>query len=148
MVREKESSKKDKTEDIDSLVQRKILLLRRYLALTEELGNGLQREQSQSFIPLLVRRQKCAEEVDRTDALLRRAAHQRTGRASMGPYLSQLQTVLSRIEDLDRQLMGQMRQETETLREDLLKRRFHRKAAEKYRGPGGQERARFLDVNR
>ncbi len=148
MVREKESSKEDKTVDIDSLAQRKILLLRRYLALTEELGNCLQREHSRSLSPLLIRRQKCAEEVDRTDALLTRAAHQRTGRALMGPYLSQWQTVLSRIEDLDQELMGQMRQETETLRDDLLKMRFHRKAAEKYRGPGGQERARFLDVNR
>lgn len=131
----------------ESLVQKKLVLLRKHLSLTEALKECLDAKETEDLGALLARRQTCMEEVDKTDALLRKGPSERVSRGSMDHALVQMRAILSRIESLDQELTRRMREETDTLKGDLLKMRTSRNATEKYRGHAGQV-PRFLDVNR
>jgi hypothetical protein len=136
----------DKTLGLDSLVQRKLLLLSRYLSLTEQLKESFGKKEMDSVLSLLARRQRCAEEVERNDMLLRNAAQGHPDKASAAPYTAQIKGVLSRIEALDQDLIAGMKEESATLKEGLLKMRSARVVANTYRGYGAQL-PRFVDVD-
>jgi hypothetical protein len=136
----------EKTLELDSLVQRKLLLLSRYLLLTEQLKESFGKKEMDSVLTLLARRQRCAEEVERNDTLLRNAAQAHPGKASLAPYAVKLKGVLSRIEALDKDLIAGMKEETATLKEGLLKMRSARVVTNTYRGHGAQI-PRFVDVD-
>lgn len=146
-LRERKCEDAKESAGFDSLVPRKAVLLGQYFLLTEELKGCLERKKAEQIGILLSRRQRCIEEVDKIDILLRKAAQKHTERRPMDHDPRQLSVILKSVESLDRQLIGQMRKETETLKEDLLKMGTVRGVTEKYRGQARQE-PRFLNVRR
>ena len=129
----------------DALVQRKVFLLERYLALTEEMRECLDKNDAEGLGTLLSMRRHCVEDVNKADILLHKAGRERAKAGSMEQDQLRMRDVLSRIEALERQLLERMRTESETLKQELLKMQTVRGAAGKYRGHAGQE-PRFLDV--
>jgi hypothetical protein len=157
-MRSEEPGKCDRDEagGVEPLVQRKVHLLRKYLSITEELKACLNENRTEPLHSLLVRRQKCADDVERTDSLLRRAVRQRCGggpnpsaevHGLLDSHFSQLRGILASIEVLDRELIGRLKEESEEIKGELLKTRTARSATEKYRGRSAQT-PRFLDVSR
>ena len=130
---------------LDALVQKKALLLGRYLSITQEMMDCLGKNQAEALGALLARRRKCMEDVDKTDILLQEAAKEQADKGSMEKDHARIRAILLRIEALEQELMSRMRKEAETLKEELLKMRTARGAVDKYRGYAG-EAPRFLDV--
>jgi hypothetical protein len=129
----------------DALVQRKIVLLERYLALTEEMRECLERNEVEGLGALLSRRRHCMEDVNKADFLLHKAGRDRMNGGAVEQNQLRIRDVLSRIEALERELLERMRTETETMKQELLKMQTARGAADKYRGHAEKE-PRFLDV--
>ena len=129
----------------EALVQRKIILLERYLALTEEMRECLDKNEAEGLGTLLSRRRHCMEDVNKADIQLDKAGRDRMNGGSVEQDQLRIRDVLSRIQALERELLERMRTETETLKHELLKMQTVRGAADKYRGHAGKE-PRFLDV--
>lgn len=129
------------------LLERKRLLLGQYLSLTEELQTCLEAEREERIGPILSLRQKCAEDVDKTDRLLRKAFQEAGEVGFLEHDQGPIEEILRNIALLDRELLQRLRSLTESAKEDLFRMRTVRGATEKYRGPLQQE-PRFLNVSR
>ena len=114
--------------------------------MTEDLMGFLRKKNTDSLWPLLVRRQRCAEEVERNDALLLNAAKSSRGKASISPHLVQIECILSIIASLDQELVAGIREETAALKEELLKLCSARAATNSYRDCD-RRIPRFVDVD-
>jgi hypothetical protein len=144
---EREKENQEGAAKVESLVQRKIFLLGKYLALTEEMMACLEKKGVESLGALLARRQQCIEEVDRNDILLHKATPETAGEMSMKHDHARIRAILANVEYLEKELLRRMREASKTLKGEVLKMRTVRGATEKYRGHIGQA-PRFLDLNR
>lgn len=141
---------------LESLVRRKVVLLRKYLSVTEEMKASPETVNPDTLNSLLGRRQKCAEDIERTDAAFREIVRETCGeraaipsevRSLLGRHVHQIRDILSRIEAMDQELTGRLEKAAETARGELLRMRSVRGAMKEYRRPAFRE-PRFMDVNR
>ena len=130
---------------LDALVQKKAFLLGRYLSVTEQMKDCLLSNETEKLGDFLARRQTCMEEVNKNDILLSKAAKEQPGRGHIERDHAHIRSILSRIESLDQELMDRLKKETDTLKEELLKMKTVRGAADKYREQTEQA-PRFMDV--
>jgi hypothetical protein len=142
-----EGREREMKEDgrLDALVQKKALLLGRYLSVTEQMRDCLLSNQTEKLGDFLARRQTCMEEVNKNDTLLSKAVKEQPGRGLIELDHAHIRSILLRIESLELELTDQVRKETETLKEDLLKMRTFRAVTGKYLEKAEQT-PRFLDV--
>jgi len=144
-LKARENEVQGKGPVFDALAQRKVFLLERYFALTEEMKDCLDKKEAEGLGTLLSRREHCMEDVNKADILLHRAGRDRPNGDSMEQDQLRIRGMLLRIEALERELLDRMRSEAETLKQELLKMQTFRGATSKYREPGEQA-PRFLDV--
>lgn len=143
-----------KAPGLEPLAQKKWALLQKYLRLTEELKACLEAGNFGPVTGLLTRRRKCAEEIERTDAVLRKAVRETWGESRNLPpaikgllnhHVLRITDILSRIDSLDRELHGQLGAKRDEAQSELLKLRKTHSAAGTYRGRRA-EAPRFMEI--
>jgi len=137
-----------------SYLSKKTSLLQQYLSVTEEFIDAL--KQSETPAPFLLKRESLIQEIENLD----RSFQARLGRPGQGPpdlsdipreamraSLDSMRRVLAEAGSRDKALTELAKEESDSLRGDLLRFRTARNAAQGYGKAGGSE-PRFLDTRK
>jgi len=139
-----------------SYLGRKTVLLEQYVSVTGECIEALKQKRSDTPEPFLLKRQSLIQEIEALD----RSFQARVGGASQGPpglsgmpreamraSLDSMRRVLAEAGSRDKALTELAKEESDSLRGDLLRFRTARNAAQGYGKAGGSE-PRFLDTRK
>ena len=147
----KDKSAKMKTCE---LLERKLSVFKRYLSVTLEMKQVLERDPDDGLDPLISKRQRCINTINTIDrdldgigGKLRSGIEKVSSKVMerIGRYINRIEAVIKTITPLERELVTLASMESDTREAALLKLRQTRKATEGYGGHDGG-RARFLDM--
>jgi hypothetical protein len=146
----------DLEKSVFSYLSKKTDLLRQYLSVTGEFVDALKQKRSDEPGAFVLRRQSLIQEIEALD----RSFQARVGRASQGPpdlsdipreairqSLDSMRRVLAEAGSRDKALTELAKEESDSLRGDLLRFRTARNAAQGY-GRAGGPGPRFLDTTK
>ena len=142
--------------EICSLLEKKLALFNRYLTITERMRDAFIDNSAQDPRPFISKRQACIANIGRVDASVEKILERRsdghhhiTGkcRASIDGYLKRLRSIMGAADQMERELMGMVKEQSEGIKSELVELQKVRQAARGY-GDKMKSPPRFLDTTR
>jgi hypothetical protein len=146
----------DLEKSVSFYLSKKTVLLQKYLSVTGEFIDALKRRGSDTPEPFLLRRQSLIQEIEDLDrsfqttvGLLGQKPPELSGRPreSIRERVESMRRILAEAGSRDKALNELAKEESDSLRGDLLRFRTARNAAQGYGKAGGSE-PRFLDTRK
>ena len=142
-------------KDICSSLEKKRDLFRVYYSITKQMKETLENKESGDIDNFLHERQACVRKIERIDLSLDKAIKGDTKalpaseklRELTDRYLTDIKEIMQKVDLADRELMALIEERRERIKEELLKMRKFRQAAQGYRKETGFS-PRFLDAVR
>jgi hypothetical protein len=142
--------------EICSLLEKKLALFNRYLTITERMKDAFIDTSVQDPRPLISKRQACIANIGRVDASVEKILERRSDgphpisakcRASIAGYLKHLSSIMVTVDQMDRELMGMVKEQSKGIKSELVELQKVRQAARGY-GDKMKSPPRFLDTTR
>jgi len=146
----------DAGKTIGALFEKKLILFKRYLTLTEGMKEAMNKKAPIDLPVFLSKREDCIAEIENVDSSIETVIQERGDDRPHFPAKLQgridgcfkdLKDVMGRVASLDKELTAQIREEGENIKMALLKTQNAIKAATGYKRPG-KASPRFLDTVR
>ena len=143
-------------KDICSFLEKKILFFDRYLSITEQMKEAFKDKGTGDLGGLLSQRRDCINRIDRIDSSIKNIIEDVSNKVDnvsnrskgvIADHLKNLKSIMKRVDRIDRELMGMVKEESEGLKTELLKMRNVQQAARSY-NRGITHPPRFLDKTR
>ena len=140
-------------KDICSFLEKKVLLFDRYLSITERMKETFKDKGPGDLRSVLSKRQDCIKRIERIDSSVKDIIEAGSNRGNhvskkfkgvIATHLKNLKSIMERVDLIDRELMGMVKEESEGLKNELLKMRSVQQAAIGYKR-GTTHPPRFLD---
>ena len=143
----------NKGKEICSFLQKKLALFSQYLSITKRMKEALNDKETSNIGASISERQDCINKIERIDASIERIVKEGSGKGDGGgeglidSYMSRIKSIMETIDLMDKELTVMVKEESETIKTELLNIRNVRHAA---RGYKKIERfsPRFLDTVR
>jgi len=138
------------------LLERKLILFRRYLSTTQKMKAALGDNEESNLGSLISIRQGLIHKIEKIDLAIKRAMPTSPDKRNLiykkfkgliANLLDKLKSIMERVEPLDRDLVVMVQQEGAGIKTDLLQRQKVRQAFKGY-GSYGKYPAKFLDTHR
>ena len=146
----------DTEEKICSFLEKKSVLFKRFLSLTQRMKAVLTHTQEGNLGRLIAQRQDCLHKIEKIDTSLKGFVPKGSdirgyisGKLNrlVGFHLQTLRYIMELLEPLDREVMVLVKQERENIKTELLRQRNFRQAARGY-NHSVRYPAKFLDTHR
>ena len=139
-----------------SLLEKKLALFNRYVSITKRMKDAFIDNGLQDPRPLISKRQACIASIGRVDVLVDKILERSSDwphlisakcRASIAGYLKHLTSVMVTVDQMDREVMGMFKEQSEDIKSELVE--LH-KVGQAAKGYGDKMKAppRFLDTTR
>ncbi len=135
--------KTEGNEKIRSFLEQKITLFDRYMDITTRMKEAFRDGEAVELGGFISQRQDCIKRIERIDAALKGMGENQRG--FIGRYSEKLKGIMETVDLMDRELMGMAKEESDSVKTELLKIRGGRQAAQGYKR-GVSHTPRFLDV--
>ena len=142
--------------EICSLLEKKLALFNQYLTITERMKDAFIDNSAQDPRPFISKRQACIANIGRVDASVEKILERRSDgphpisakcRASIAGYLKHLRSIMVTVDQMDREVMGMFKEQSEDIKSELVELQKVRQAARGY-GDKVKSPPKFLDTTR
>jgi len=143
-------------KEICSFLEKKLALFKRYLSVTKRMKESLNDKEESNLGGLVSERQDCINKIDGIGLSMEKIVKANSEkyhiasdkfRGLIEGYLKSIRNIMETIAPMDRELMVMVREEGESIKNELLKMRNVRQAAQGYKKEGLSS-PRFLDMKR
>jgi hypothetical protein len=147
---------KDAVKELCSFLEKKLILVKKYLSITERLKERIQDRENVDLAPLFTARQNCIVQIERIDRSIKKIKEGQGATLSLvsdalkglvEEHLKTIKSTLERAYGMDRALMVMVKEDGERIKSELLSMRHVRHAAQGYRKTKSLS-PRFLDAVR
>ena len=138
-------------KEICSILEKKLSLFKKYLAVTERMKKSLKNRKESNLGGLVSERQDCINKIDKINTPTLPSPLKGEGLGGgeglIEGYLNNIRNIMETIAPIDREMSVMVREEGESIKNELLKMRNVRQASQGYKN-GGTYSPRFLDMKR
>jgi len=143
-------------KEICSILEKKLSLFKKYLAVTERMKKSLKDRKESNLGGLVSERQDCINKIDGISLSIERIIKVNSKeyhiasdkfRDLIEGYLNNIRNIMETIAPIDREMAVLVREEGENIKSELLKMRNVRQASQGYKNEGTCS-PRFLDMKR
>ena len=146
----------DPGEEICSFLEKKLAFFEQYLSITKKMKEDFNDKEENDIGAFLSERQNCINKIQKVDLSVAKVIKAGSDgidhishklKAMMDSYLEKIKNIMDSVDLIDKELMVKVKEESNSVKRDLLKMRNVRKAARGYR-PETRYSPRFLDQRR
>ncbi|MGB5158681.1 hypothetical protein [Desulfobacterium sp. N47] len=138
-----------KENDIELLLEKKFILASQYLSATREMQETLIQKKEKHIIDFISKRQDCINKIKNIDISVQKFIRPGSGKFKeiFHNYLESIKNIFEQIAPIDESITIMVKEESRSIKEELLKINNVRHAAKGY-GAKGNKIPRYLDARR